>query len=112
MYPLVVCYIDVSGRLLYNRIDVSGRLLYNCIKVSGRLRLTVSGRLRFNRSWSIAMRKVQKPVADLQATGRLLYIHANVTGHLHGRLASTGYGRPSHELSSATGDGLVACCVF
>ena len=74
MYSLVACYIDVSGRLLYNRIDVSGRLLYNCIKVSGRL--------RFNRSWSIAMRKVRKPVADLQATGRLLYIHANVTGRL------------------------------
>ena len=28
------------------------------------------------------MRKVRKPVADLQATGRLLYIHVNVTGRL------------------------------
>ena len=28
----------------------------------------------------------------------------NVTGRLHGRLASTGYGRTSHKLTSATGE--------
>ena len=76
MYFLVACYIDVSGRLLYNRIDVSGRLLYNCIKVSGRLRLTVSGRLRltvsgrllYNRIWSICF--IVPPALELVHIGK------------------------------------------
>ena len=85
---LVAC-IASTGRLHYIRTGATGRL---------RVRSTTR-----SSSWS-SMRKVRKPVADLQATGRLLYIHANVTGRLHGRLASTGYGRTSHKLASVTGE--------